>query len=87
VVRKTALLSSSSEGGSFVIEGAQRLDCGSEGWTAPRCLLCLLSQRLLGYRGNRDVPNIVTNGAGRRTLKELMDSDLAKFRKDNPGVS
>jgi hypothetical protein len=32
-------------------------------------------------------PNIVTKGPGKTTLKELMDSDLAKFRKDNPRMS
>jgi hypothetical protein len=32
-------------------------------------------------------PNIVTKGPGQSTLQELMDSDLAKFRKDNPGMS
>ena len=32
-------------------------------------------------------PNIVTKGPGQTTLQELMDSDLARFRKDNPGMS
>jgi len=30
-------------------------------------------------------PNIVTKGPGQATLRELMDSDLARFSKDNPG--
>ena len=32
-------------------------------------------------------PNIVTKGPGQTTLQELMDADLARFRKDNPGIS
>ncbi len=32
-------------------------------------------------------PNIVTKGPGKATLQQLMDSDLAKFRKDNPGMT
>ena len=32
-------------------------------------------------------PNIVTKGPGQATLRELMDSDLARFSKDNPGMS
>ena len=31
-------------------------------------------------------PNIATKGTGQQTLKEFMDSDLARFREHNPGM-
>jgi hypothetical protein len=76
-----------SEGGSFAIEGPKN-------WIADRKVGRRLGVCCVYYaKGSWDTaetilyPNIVTKGPGRTTLKELMDSDLAKFRKDNPGMS
>jgi len=76
-----------SEGGSFAIEGPQD-------WIADRKVGRRLGVCCVYYRkGSWDTaetimyPNIVTKGPGQTTLQELMDSDLAKFRKDNPGMS
>jgi hypothetical protein len=76
-----------SEGGSFAIEGPKD-------WIADRKVGHRLSVCCVYYsRGSWDTaetmlyPNIVTKGPGRTTLQELMDSDLAKFRKDNPGMT
>jgi hypothetical protein len=74
-----------SEGGSFLIEGPK-------GWIADRKVGRRLGVCCVYYhKGSWDTaetvmyPNIVTKGADQETLKELMDSDLAKFREDNPG--
>jgi hypothetical protein len=76
-----------SDGGSFAIEGPQD-------WIADRKVSRRLSVCCVYYpKGSWDTaetimyPNIVTKGLGQSTLQELMDSDLAKFRKDNPGMS
>jgi hypothetical protein len=76
-----------SDGGSFAIEGPQD-------WIADRKVGRRLSVCCVYYpKGSWDTaetimyPNIVTKGPGQSTLQELMDSDLAKFRKDNPGMS
>ncbi len=81
----TAILQ--SEGGSFAIDGPK-------GWIADRKVGHRLGVCCVYYaKGSWDTaetvlyPNIVTKGPGRRTLQELMDADLAKFRKDNPGMS
>ena len=81
----TAILQ--SEGGSFAIEGPKD-------WIADRKVGRRLGVCCVYYpKGSWDsaetimYPNIVTKGPGRTTLQELMDSDLAKFRKDNPGMS
>ena len=76
-----------SEGGSFAIEGPKD-------WIADRKVGRRLGVCCVYYpKGSWDTaetimyPNIVTKGPGRTTLQELMDSDLATFRKDNPGMS
>src|ERR1700693_5586550 len=76
-----------SDGGSFAIEGPQD-------WIADRKVGRRLSVCCVYYpKGSWDTaetimyPNIVTKGLGQSTLQELMDSDLAKFRKDNPGMT
>jgi hypothetical protein len=76
-----------SEGGSFAIEGPKD-------WIADRKVGRRLGVCCVYYpKGSWDTaetimyPNIVTKGPGKTTLKELMDSDLAKFRKDNPRMS
>jgi hypothetical protein len=76
-----------SEGGSFAIEGPKN-------WIADRKVGRRLGVCCVYYpQGSWDsaetimYPNIVTKGPGRATLQELMDSDLAKFRKDNPGMT
>jgi hypothetical protein len=76
-----------SEGGSFAIEGPKD-------WIADRKVGHRLGVCCVFYeKGSWDTaetimyPNIVTKGPGRTTLQELMDSDLAKFRKDNPGMT
>ena len=76
-----------SEGGSFAIEGPKD-------WIADRKVGRRLGVCCVYYpKGSWDTaetimyPNIVTKGPGQATLRELMDSDLAKFRKDNPGMS
>ena len=76
-----------SEGGSFAIEGPKN-------WIADRKVGRRLGVCCVYYpKGSWDTaetimyPNIVTKGPGRTTLQELMDSDLAKFRKDNPGMT
>ena len=76
-----------SEGGSFAIEGPKD-------WIADRKVGHRFSVCCVYYeKGSWDTaetilyPNIVTKGPGRTTLQELMDSDLAKFRKDNPGMT
>jgi hypothetical protein len=81
----TAILQ--SEGGSFAIEGPK-------GWVADRKVGRRLGVCCVYYqKGSWDTaetimyPNIVTKGPGKSTLKELMDSDLAQSRQDNPGMS
>ena len=76
-----------SDGGSFAIEGPKN-------WIADRKVGHRLGVCCVYYeKGSWDTaetimyPNIVTKGPGRATLQELMDSDLAKFRKDNPGMT
>jgi hypothetical protein len=76
-----------SDGGSFAIDGPKD-------WIADRKVGRRLGVCCVYYpKGSWDTaetvmyPNIVTKGPGKRTLQELMDSDLAKFRKDNPGMS
>jgi hypothetical protein len=76
-----------SEGESFAIEGPKD-------WIADRKVGHRLSVCCVYYKkGSWDTaetilyPNIVTKGPGRTTLRELMDSDLARFRKDNPGMT
>ena len=76
-----------SEGGSFVIEGPKN-------WIANRKVGRRLGVCCVYYpKGSWDTaetimyPNIVTKGPGRTTLQELMESDSAKFRKDNPGMT
>jgi hypothetical protein len=76
-----------SDGGSFAIEGPKD-------WIADRKVGHRLAVCCVYYeKGSWDTaetilyPNIVTKGPGRATLQELMDSDLAKFRKDNPGMT
>src|ERR1700732_3316241 len=76
-----------SEGGSFAIEGPKD-------WIADRKVGRRLGVCCVYYpKGSWDTaetvmyPNIVTKGPGRATLQELMDSDLATFRKDNPGMT
>ena len=75
-----------SEGGSFAIEGPKN-------WIADHKVGRQLGVCCVYYpKGSWDTaetflyPNIVTKGPGRATLQELMDADLAKFRKDNPGM-
>jgi hypothetical protein len=76
-----------SEGGSFAIEGPKD-------WIADRKVGRRLGVCCVYYpKGSWDTaetimyPNIVTKEPGWTTLQELMDADLAKFRKDNPGMS
>jgi hypothetical protein len=76
-----------SKGGSFAIEGPKD-------WIADRKVGRRLGVCCVYYpKGSWDsaktimYPNIVTKGPGRTTLQELMDSDLASFRKDNPGMT
>jgi hypothetical protein len=76
-----------SEGGSFAIEGPKD-------WIADRKVGRRLGVCCVYYpKGSWDsaetimYPNIVTKGPGQTTLQELMDADLAKFRKDNPGMN
>src|SRR4030081_323408 len=76
-----------SKGGSFVIEGPKN-------WIADRKVGRRLGVCCVYYpKGSWDTaetimyPNIVTKGPGQTTLQELMDSDLARFSKDNPGMS
>ena len=75
-----------SDGGSFLIEGPQD-------WIADRKVGRRLSVCCVFYpKGAWDAetiiyPNIVTKGPGKKTLAELMASDLARFRADNPGMS
>jgi len=76
-----------SDGGSFAIEGPKD-------WIADRKVGRRLGVCCVYYpKGSWDTaetvmyPNIVTKGPGKATLQELMDSDLAKFRKDNPGMT
>ena len=76
-----------SEGGSFAIEGPKE-------WIADRKVGRRLGVCCVYYpKGSWDTaetvmyPNIVTKGPGQTTLQELMDSDLTKFRTDNPGMS
>ncbi len=76
-----------SEGGSFLIDGPKD-------WIADRKVGRRLGVCCVYYpKGSWDnaetimYPNIVTKGPGKQTLRELMDSDLAKFRADNPGMS
>ena len=76
-----------SDGGSFSIEGPKD-------WIADRKVGHRLGVCCIFYRkGSWDTtetimyPNIVTKGPGRKTLQEVMDSDLASFRKDNPGMT
>jgi hypothetical protein len=76
-----------SGGGSFAIEGPKD-------WIADRKVGRRLGVCCVYYpRGPWDTaetimyPNIVTKGPGQATLRELMDSDLATFRKDNPGMT
>jgi hypothetical protein len=76
-----------SEGGSFAIEGPKN-------WIADRKVgrrlgvCCVYYPK--GSWGTAETvmyPNIVTKGPGRTTLRELMDLDVANFRKDNPGMT
>ena len=76
-----------SDGGSFAIEGPKD-------WIADRKVGHRLAVCCVYYeKGSWDTaetilyPNLVTKGPGRSSLQELMDSDLAKFRKDNPGMT
>ena len=76
-----------SDGGSFAIEGPKD-------WIADRKVGRRLGVCCVYYpKGSWDTaetimyPNIVTKGPGQTTLQELMDSDLARFSKDNPGMS
>lgn len=76
-----------SDGGSFAVEGPRD-------WIADRKVGRRLGVCCVYYsKGSWDTaetvmyPNIVTKGPGKTTLQELMDSDLAKFRKDNPGMT
>jgi hypothetical protein len=76
-----------SEGGSFSIEGPKN-------WIANRKVGKRLGVCCVYYpKGSWDTaetimyPNIAAKGPGRATLQELMDSDLARFRKDNPGMT
>ena len=76
-----------SEGGSFAIEGPKD-------WIADRKVGRRLGVCCVYYAtGSWDTaetimyPNIVTKGPGQTTVQELMDADLARFRKDNPGMS
>jgi hypothetical protein len=76
-----------SDGGSFAIEGPKN-------WIANRKVGRRLGVCCVFYpKGSWDTaetmmyPNIVTKGPRQTTLQELMDSDLASFRKDNLGMS
>lgn len=76
-----------SEGGSFAIEGPKD-------WIADRKVGGHLGVCCVFYpKGSWDTaetvlyPNIATKGPGQTTVQELMDSDLARFRKDNPGMT
>jgi hypothetical protein len=76
-----------SDGGSFAIEGPKD-------WIADRKVGRRLGVCCVYFpKGSWDTaetvmyPNIVTKGPGKTTLLELMDADLAKFRKDNPGMT
>lgn len=76
-----------SDGGSFAVEGPKD-------WIADRKVGHRLGVCCVYYeKGSWDTaetimyPNIVTKGPGRATLQEVMASDLAKFRKDNPGMT
>ena len=76
-----------SDGGSFAIEGPKN-------WIANRKVGHRLGVCCVFYpKGSWDTaetvmyPNIATKGPGQKTLQELMDADLARFRKDNPGMS
>jgi len=76
-----------SEGGSFAIDGPKD-------WIADRKVGRRLGVCCVYYpKGSWDTaetimyPNIVTKRPGQTTLQEVMDSDLASFRKDNPGMS
>jgi hypothetical protein len=76
-----------SDGGSFAINGPKN-------WIADHKVGHRLGVCCVYYeKGSWDTaetilyPNIVTKGPERASLQELMDSDLAKFRKDNPGMT
>jgi hypothetical protein len=76
-----------SEGGSFSIEGPKN-------WIADRKAGRHLGVCCVYYpKGSWETaetimyPNIVTKGPGQTTIQELMDSDLARFQKDNPAMS
>jgi len=76
-----------SDGGSFAIEGPKD-------WIADRKVGHRLGVCCVYYeKGSWDTaetimyPNIVTKGPGRTSLQELMDLDLAKSRKDSPGMT
>jgi hypothetical protein len=76
-----------SEGGSFAIEGPKD-------WIADRKVGRRLGVCCVYYpKGSWDTaetviyPNVVSKRPGQTTLQELMDLDLARFRKDNPGMS
>ena len=75
-----------SDGGSFLIEGPKD-------WIADRKVGRRLGVCCVFYpEGPWDAetiiyPNIVTKDPGKKTLTELMASDLAKFRADNPRMS
>ncbi len=76
-----------SDGGSFAIEGPKN-------WMADRKVGHRLGVCCVYYeKGSWDTaetilyPNILTKGPGRATLQEVMDSDLAKFSKVNPGMT
>jgi len=50
-------------------------------------VLRLLPKRVVDTAETIMYPNIVTKGPGRTTLQELMDSDLATFRKRESGMT
>jgi len=75
-----------SEGGLFQLRGPKiGLLIGRSGRRLGVC--CVYYPRGPWDAAATMYPNIVTKGPGRTTLQELMDSDLAKFRKDNPGMT
>ncbi|MGH9504657.1 MAG: hypothetical protein ACRD20_17525 [Terriglobales bacterium] len=84
---KNNLVILQSEGGSFSIEGPK-------GWIADRKVgrrlgVCCVYYAKGSYATAETIlyPNIVTKAPGRATVQALMDSDLAAFRKNNPGMT
>ena len=81
----TAILQ--SEGGSFAIEGPK--DWVADRRVGRRLGVCCVYYPKGSWNTAETViyPNVVSKRPGQTTLQELMDLDLARFRKDNPGMS